>query len=226
MKQENIVVEKALAIFNRQPKRLQRLIQAEEERAAVLERIKDVWRRLVLKRYPRGIDVDAKRRAQTKPPVPPLEDHLRWSVFNRPTPLADALLAEIDAMTEAYEYEPEKLYDPERESYEPYEPEKREYVESKDPGITPGDVFRIFGNEARTILQAEEIDELLGNFNLPEKPIERGACGHCSKDYVPEWRRGGKIVLRTWPDGRAEWCCHCCGREATGYGRKEKNGTT
>jgi hypothetical protein len=213
MKQENIV-EKALAVFNRQPKKLQRLIQAEQERAAVLDRIKDVWRRLVLKRYPRGIDVDAKRRAQGKPPVPPLEDHLTWSVFKRATPLADALLAEIDAMTESYEYEPEKLYDPDRESYESYEPEKREYMESKKPGITRGDVFRIFGNEARTILQGEVIDEVLGN--LPDKPmpIELGACEHCSKDYVPEWRRGGSIVRRTWPDGRAEWCCHCCGRVA------------
>lgn len=40
-------------------------------------------------------------------------------------------------------------------------------------------------------------------------------CGHCSKDNVPEWRRGGNIVPRTWPDGRAEWCCHFCGRAAT-----------
>jgi hypothetical protein len=39
-------------------------------------------------------------------------------------------------------------------------------------------------------------------------------CGHCSKDNVPEWRRGGSIVRRVWPDGRAEWCCHYCGREA------------
>lgn len=40
------------------------------------------------------------------------------------------------------------------------------------------------------------------------------SCDHCSNDRVPEWRRGGKIVLRTWPDGRSEWACSLCGRVA------------
>jgi hypothetical protein len=32
---------------------------------------------------------------------------------------------------------------------------------------------------------------------------------------TPEWRRNGKIIWRTWPDGRpGEWACHYCGRIA------------
>ena len=31
------------------------------------------------------------------------------------------------------------------------------------------------------------------------------ACAHCG---------GGSIVFRAWPDGRREWCCSYCGREA------------
>lgn len=40
-------------------------------------------------------------------------------------------------------------------------------------------------------------------------------CEHCAADNVPEWRRNGKIIWRTWPDGRpGEWACHYCGRAA------------
>jgi hypothetical protein len=41
-------------------------------------------------------------------------------------------------------------------------------------------------------------------------------CKHCSKskelEGAPAWRRHGKIVPRTWPDGRVELGCHYCGR--------------
>jgi len=41
------------------------------------------------------------------------------------------------------------------------------------------------------------------------------SCEHCGSDSVPEWRRNGKIIWRTWPDGRpGEWACHYCGRIA------------
>ena len=36
-------------------------------------------------------------------------------------------------------------------------------------------------------------------------------CEHCDKLHIPEWRRGGKIVERKWPDGRSEFACHYCG---------------
>ena len=39
-------------------------------------------------------------------------------------------------------------------------------------------------------------------------------CVHCKKDYVPAWRRGGKIIQRIEADGRHVWACHFCGREA------------
>ncbi len=41
-------------------------------------------------------------------------------------------------------------------------------------------------------------------------------CEHCnqSKDLegFPDWRRRGKIIERSWPNGRTEWACHFCGR--------------
>jgi len=75
LRQENKnIIEKAMAILNRQPKKPETLIQIERERAAVLSRIRKVWRRLF------GIDIDAK-------------NHLRNNT--RPTPLVDAILAEI-----------------------------------------------------------------------------------------------------------------------------------
>jgi hypothetical protein len=42
-----------------------------------------------------------------------------------------------------------------------------------------------------------------------DKPL---SCVHCSKENVPEWRRGGKIVEIVEPDGSRAWCCHFCGR--------------
>src|SRR5215510_5662518 len=73
-------------------------------------------------------------------------------------------------------------------------------VERSYNGITAQDVLDIFPG-AKIIIT-----------NKPQ------SCDHCSKDNIPEWRRGGKIVLRTWPDGRTEWCCHYCGRNATAKG--------
>lgn len=43
-----------------------------------------------------------------------------------------------------------------------------------------------------------------------DKPL---ACSQCSKEAVPAWRRGGKIVRREDADGRQVWACHYCGRE-------------
>lgn len=187
MKQENIV-EKALAILNRQPEKLKAVINAEIERAAVLSRIRAVWRRLF------DIDVDSKRRNQPK--LLPLEDHLKHRAFQQPTPFIDLLLAEIDATP--------KPKSPSR-SFKP-----GEYVPSDKPGITNFDVFNVFGPEARGILSDKEIGEVLGD--ISKAPIELGACEHCSRDDVPAWRRGGRIVERFWPDGHRDFKCHFCGR--------------
>src|SRR5262245_39801322 len=108
-----------MAILNRQPKKPETLIQIERERAAVLLRIREVWRRLF------GIDIDAK-------------NHLRNNT--RPTPLVDAILAEIKT-----EKKPDEVKTKKRTRLPPS-------PESKDPGVVTGDVFRIFGNSARTIL--------------------------------------------------------------------------
>ena len=201
MKQEkNIngdIVEKALAILNRQPEKLKAVINAEIERAAVLSRIRAVWRRLF------NIDVDSKRRNQVKPKLLPLEDHLKllahrelYGTLRRS--LVDLLLAEIDATPK------------------PKSPSRRfksgEYVPSDKPGVTNFDVFNIFGLEARGILADDEIGEALGD--MSKAPIELGACKHCSRNDVPAWRRGGRIVERVLPDGHRDFCCHFCGRAA------------
>jgi hypothetical protein len=183
MREENKIA-KALAIFNRQPKKLAALIQADRERAALLSRIREIWRRMF------EIDIDAKRKAAG---LSSLEDHLRDT---RPTPLADALLAEIEAIPKP---------DEKRAYREPHE-----FIGSETPGITQDEVFRVFGFKAPVILTDEEIKETLGDSPLAK--VKLGGCEHCSKDSVPGWRRGGKIVKRTWPDGRIDHCCSFCGR--------------
>jgi hypothetical protein len=66
--------------------------------------------------------------------------------------------------------------------------------EKSDNGITAKDVLDLFPG-ARIV--------------ATDKPR---SCEYCSRDHIPEWRRGGKIVLRMWPDERREWACHFCGR--------------
>jgi hypothetical protein len=65
----------------------------------------------------------------------------------------------------------------------------------RTPGNSVADVFAIFGGGAVVHLELR--------------------CEHCGGESVPEWRRNGKIIWRTWPDGRpGEWACHYCGRAA------------
>jgi hypothetical protein len=90
-----------------------------------------VWKRLF------NIDVDRKRHAAG---LVPIGAHFRQLEKRHPeTPLADQLLVEIKAEgpTESNSKKWHRL---------PPKPE------SKEPGVNPGDIFRIFGNGARTIL--------------------------------------------------------------------------
>jgi hypothetical protein len=60
-----------------------------------------------------------------------------------------------------------------------------------------------------TIPAADGFSLFGGDGMVPER------CEHCASEGVPEWRRNGKIIWRTWPDGRpGEWACHYCGRAA------------
>ena len=63
-------------------------------------------------------------------------------------------------------------------------------------GVTATDVVRVFEG-ARVIAE--------------NKPI---SCQYCDKQNIPDWRRGGEIIQRIWPDGRHDWACHLCGRAA------------
>src|SRR4030095_1441040 len=97
-----------------------------------LVRIRDIWKRLF------GIEVEKKRRAAGLSSV---VGHLKQLEKSYPEmPLANRLLAEIEEAGKMAKSNPKKrLRLPPR-------------PESKDPGVTPGDVFRIFGSGARTIL--------------------------------------------------------------------------
>jgi|RhiMetdeSRZDD1v2_1073273.scaffolds.fasta_scaffold153897_3 hypothetical protein len=97
-----------------------------------LVKIRDIWKRLF------GIDVEKKRRVAG---LLSAAGHLQQLEKRYPeTPLADRLLAEIEAEKTTVNGKTKKRR---RLLSQP---------ESKEPGITPGDVFRIFGNGARTIL--------------------------------------------------------------------------
>jgi hypothetical protein len=97
-----------------------------------LVRIRDIWKRLF------GIEIEKKRRAAGLSSV---AGHLQRLEKSYPeVPLADALLAEIKEAGKMAKSNPKKrLRLPPR-------------PESKYPGVTPGDVFRIFGNGATAIL--------------------------------------------------------------------------
>jgi hypothetical protein len=103
-----------------------------------LVRVRDVWRRLF------DMDVEKKRRAAGLVPV---GFNLRQLETRYPeTQLVDQLLAEIEA-------ENRLLVETETEAPAKRKAQKGHRLpESKDPGIAAGDVFRIFGNGARTIL--------------------------------------------------------------------------
>lgn len=97
-----------------------------------LVRIREISKRLF------GIEVEKKRRAAGLSSV---VGHLQRLEKSYPeTPLADRLLAEIEEAGKTAKSKPQKRL------RLPPQPE------SKEPGVTPGDVFRIFGNSAGTIL--------------------------------------------------------------------------
>jgi len=76
--------------------------------------------------------------------------------------------------------------------------EKDVRTDPKRAGVTVADVLRVFPG-ARVVEQP--IDEA--------KP---SSCSHCNGERVPLWRKAGKIVQRTEPDGTPYWACHYCGR--------------
>jgi hypothetical protein len=98
-----------------------------------LVRIREIWKRLF------GIDVEKKRRAAGLSSV---AGHLRqFEKLNPKATCADGLLAEIEATGKIAKGGTFK-------KWHRFPPKP----ESKEPGITTGDVFRIFGNGARTTL--------------------------------------------------------------------------
>jgi hypothetical protein len=94
-----------------------------------LVRIREVWKRL--------FDIDL---AQKRNGSPSVAVHIQQlEKFGPETLLADRLLAEINAG------EPAEIKAKKRKRLPPQ-------PESNNPGVTPADVFRIFGNGATTIL--------------------------------------------------------------------------
>jgi len=70
----------------------------------------------------------------------------------------------------------------------------------------PGDWQAIQEEGARWTQDAE------GVWHKVTKTESRGRCSHCSKPHIPEWRRGGKVIDVTMPDGTVRSLCHYCGR--------------
>jgi hypothetical protein len=111
------------------------------------------------------------------------------------------------------------------------------HVESKEPGSGPCDVFRIFGNKARTILtdanwleiaenhrkaiEEEAVQWALRNRrwrrNVP-LPIrvngQPAICRHCAKkkSNIQPWHKNGRIVEKVEAGGRRVLACHYCGQ--------------
>jgi hypothetical protein len=109
--------------------------------------------------------------------------------------------------------------------------------ESRKPGIGSGDVFRVFGKKARTILtdanwreipeaHRKAIEEETPQWtlrngrwrrNIPP-PIringQPAICRHCAKkkSYTQPWRKNGRIVERVQADGPRVLACHYCGQ--------------
>jgi hypothetical protein len=83
-----------------------------------------------------------------------------------------------------------------------------EALKNRATGITIGDVFRIFGLGARGMLTDQEIKEALAG--EPARWVRNG--GEDSSSDAACRQCGGKIVERTWPDGRRDHGCYGCGR--------------
>jgi len=92
----------------------------------------------------------------------------------------------------------------------------------KQVSKVPEVAFDTFGTHGALVYRGENSElefsqtSTLGTSGKNDRP---SFCEHCSGEHIPEWRRGGKIIERTWPDGRREWACHYCGRAVDGLRR-------
>ena len=188
-----------------------------------IENIAAAWRRIF------GVDLGRMRLAGGCSFV---ADHLA-QFEGRSTPLVDAILAEIEFQA----VRGRKPTKPAAEFIEfPMEliefPEKPK--ESNTAGIGPGDVFRIFGNNANAVItdadwqevpetnRREILDEAedwwvrktLSDAGLDES--RESPCSHCKGPYA-------KRVKRTYANGKSDFCCHSCGRTLLGPVPKQRN---
>lgn|SRR5262249_36352295 len=103
-------------------------------------RVRDVWKRVF------GMDIEKRRRAAG---LSSIVAHLsQLERYRLKHSLVDKVLADIDAAPAVVAVKARK---------------KRHSLtkpESRKPGITPGDVFRIFGNGAQTILTEANLREV------------------------------------------------------------------
>jgi hypothetical protein len=112
-----------------------------------------------------------------------------------------------------------------------FTPVARKFDPSK-PGISAADVYRVFGNRSRSVITAaawaevseadqQAIEAELSSWVRRDKwrkktfVMSSRTCLHCSKrnTFAPAWRRPGKIVEATTPDGAAVLICSYCGRK-------------
>src|SRR5262249_39264505 len=197
--------------------------------ARTVETIRSAWRRIF------NLDVDAARRARGLPPV---SDHIRSTRLGGPTPLVDQLLAEIAQGVPAPAPMPlEKLVKdsdlPERDADAILLRARERRERLSEPGITVGDVIRVFGGKCKTVIsdadwqeipqadrKAIEDDLALWTFQAGRwrhnisastqiSGLPMAICRRCSskKTLTQQWRKSGRIVSAMLPGVRHWLCC-------------------
>ena len=150
-----------------------------------------------------------------------LGDHATLvDTWEQPTPRVDAILDEIDQA-----HERGLGWDPRTKSWG--EPKERQWEkpESSNEPFMRIDIYRdIFpGVEVvapDTVEQRAAIEQVaarwsrdaVGTWHQVDDRLK--GCTDCAGEHIPKWRRGGKLVQATYPDGQKKWLCHYCGRAA------------
>jgi hypothetical protein len=204
-----------------------------EQRAAVIQK---TWQRIF------GVDLEKRRESAKKssiidhlrtieslPKPEPLADQLLEAIR-----LEKVSPAEIPS-----EDPSEILFTEQVEEIQKRKRQRLPHVESTAPGIQLNDIFRIFGRRSKVRLSRADWLEVPASDRLAieaeasqwfrrgdcwrkQSPLplklkgELATCKRCSTlktlADAPAWRRNGKIVSATYPDGKKAYQCSFCGK--------------
>jgi len=196
--------------------------------AAQVAAIKVTWKRNC------SLDVEqarAKANFKSTETPRPIDQHLRS--ISGDTPLADAILRWFIKPKPRRELRFDGDFELDTEPFTDDGTEFTSVVEKLDPsepGVSAADVYRVFGNRSRSVVTADMWAEVP---LADQQAIEAEAsswvkrdrwrqrtfvgpsrtCSYCSKrkTFAPAWRRPGKIVDLTMPNGTTMLICSYCG---------------